>query len=72
MQLTYTYTPALEQPHGFSIRVWFEPDFLSWFPIQIMPNYEDLYALRPSKPAPASISLQSLMPSTGGSQYVSF
>lgn len=60
--MTYTWTRSLPQPHSASIGLWFEPAELSWFPPQLMPGHEDIYHIRPSRPAPSSLSLQALMP----------
>jgi hypothetical protein len=60
--MTYTYTRALDQPHGVRLVVWFEPDILSVLPAPLMPGYEDIYSIHPTSPAPGGIRLDTLMP----------
>ncbi|GAW19373.1 hypothetical protein ANO14919_088590 [Xylariales sp. No.14919] len=65
LKLTYKYTKGLPQPHSFSASVWFEYDDEPWVVPQIMPEYEEIYAMKPWRKSPGYLSLESLMPNGG-------
>ncbi|PPJ51887.1 hypothetical protein CBER1_09060 [Cercospora berteroae] len=64
--LTYKWTKAMKpNPHSIVAQVWFEPSFVrdpESAPTELSPFYEPSKVIRPTLPAPSSVSLQSLMP----------
>lgn len=59
--MTYTWTRGRAQPHAVNLMLWLEPEILQWFTPQVMPKYEDLYYIKPSRLAPNYLALKDLM-----------